>query len=101
MSRSKRLCGVAYAPPVGASAKFSFTGTGVDYIGEKPAGLGDVDIIPNGEHQATTSLLIDDFPVLLGVTLYSTRGLLNGKHTLRLVCRSDCRISLEGFRIYA
>jgi len=84
----------------GASAEFSFTGTGIDYIGEKTVGLGDVDIFLNGEHQGTTSLFVDDFPVLLGVTLYSKQGLPGGKHTLKLVCHSNVRINLEGFRVY-
>jgi len=85
----------------GASAEFSFTGSGIDYIGEKTAGLGEVDIFLDGESQGTTSLRVDDFPVLLGVTLYSTQGLRRGKHLLRLVCRSDARINLQGFRIYS
>jgi hypothetical protein len=85
----------------GASAEFSFTGTGIDYIGEKTVGLGDVDIFLNGEHRGTTSLLVDDFPVLLGVTLYSKQDLARGKYTLKIVCRSDARINLEGFRVYA
>ena len=84
----------------GASAEISFSGTGIDYIGEKTVGLGDVDIFLNGEHQRTISLFVDDFPVLLGVTLYSKQGLSGGKHTLKLVCHSDARINLEGFRIY-
>ncbi len=85
----------------GASAEFSFTGTGIDYIGEKTVGLGEVDIFLNGEKQGATSLLVNDFPVLLGVTLYSKQGLVRGKHTLKIVCRSDARINLQGFRVYA
>jgi hypothetical protein len=85
----------------GASAEFSFTGTGIDYIGEKTAGLGEVDIFLNGEKQGTASLLVDDFPVLLGVALYSKQGLVRGKHTLKVVCRTDARINLAGFRVYA
>jgi hypothetical protein len=84
----------------GASAEFLFTGTGIDYVGEKTVGLGDVDIFLDGEHQGTKSLLVDDFPVLLGITLYSKQGLSSEKHTLKLVCHSDARINLEGFRIY-
>jgi hypothetical protein len=84
----------------GASAEFSFTGTGIDYVGEKTIGMGDVDIFLDGEHQGTKSLLVDDFPVLLGITLYSKQGLPGGKHTLKLVCHSDARINLEGFRVY-
>jgi hypothetical protein len=85
----------------GASAEFSFTGTGIDYIGEKTEGLGEADIFLDGEKQGATSLMVDDFPVLLGVTLYSKQGLVRGKHTLKIVCRTDARINLEGFRVYA
>ncbi len=84
----------------GASAEFSFTGTGIDYIGEKTGGQGEVDIFLDGEHESTASLLVNDFPMLLGVTLYSKQHLSRGKHTLKLVCRSDARINLKGFRIY-
>jgi hypothetical protein len=85
----------------GASAELSFTGTGIEYIGEKTAGQGEVDIFLNGQQQGTTSLLVTDFPVLLGVILYSKQGLIRGKHTLKIVCRSDSRVNLEGFRVYA
>jgi hypothetical protein len=53
------------------------------------------------EPKAGASLLLDDFPMLLGVTFYSKQGLRRGRHTLRIVCRSDARINLEGFRVYA
>jgi hypothetical protein len=85
----------------GASAEFTFIGTGIDYIGEKAAGQGEVDIFLDGEHQGSVSLLVDDFPVLLGVTLYSRQGLMRGRHTLKLLCSSDTRINLAGFRVYA
>jgi hypothetical protein len=85
----------------GASAEISFTGTGVDYIGQKTTGLGEVDIFLDGEHQGTEPLVVDDFPVLLGVRLYSRQDLPGGKHTLKLVCSSDKRINLEGFHVYA
>jgi hypothetical protein len=85
----------------GASAEFSFTGSRIDYIAEKAVGLGEVDLFLDGEHEDTISLLVDDFPVLLGVTVYSKRGLSGGRHTLKLTCHSDARINLQGFRVYA
>lgn len=85
----------------GASAEFSFTGTGIAYIGEKTVGLGEADILLDGDKQATTSLLVDDFSVLLGVTLYMKQGLARSKHTIKIACHSDARINLEGFRVYA
>jgi hypothetical protein len=84
----------------GASAEISFMGTGIDYIGQKTAGQGEVDIFLDGEPQGTESLVIDDFPVLLGIQLYSRQDLPRGKHTLKLVCSSDIRINLEGFQVY-
>lgn len=85
----------------GASAEFSFTGTGIEYVGEKSVGMGEADIFLDGEKQATASLLVEDFAVLLGVTLYSKQGLGRGKHSVKIVCRSDARINLTGFRLYA
>lgn len=85
----------------GASAEFSFTGTGIDYIGEKTIAMGEAEIFLDGATQGTTSLQVNDFPVLLGVRLYSRQGLARGKHTLKIVCRSDARINLTGFRLYA
>ena len=85
----------------GATAEFSFLGTGIEYIGEKTVGMGEADLFLDGQKQGSTSLLVDDFPVLLGVALYSRQGLVRGRHTLKIVCRSDARINIEGFRVYA
>jgi len=85
----------------GAWAELSFTGTGIEFIAEKTAGLGDVDILIDNEHRATTSLAIKDFPVLLGVSVFSVQQLPGGSHTIRIVSRTDLRINVEGFRVYA
>ena len=85
----------------GASAEFSFTGTGIDYVGAKSMGMGEADIFVDGEKQCTASLSVDDFPVLLGVTLFSKQGMVRGTHTMKIVGRSDARIDLTGFRVYA
>ncbi len=85
----------------GASVELPFTGTGIELIAEKTAGLGDIDIFIDNQHQVTTSLAVDDFPVLLGVTVFSAQQLAAGNHTIRIVSRSDLRINIEGFRVYA
>jgi hypothetical protein len=33
--------------------------------------------------------------------LFSSLGLPRGKHTIRVVCASDMRINVQGFRVYA
>jgi hypothetical protein len=84
----------------GASAQLEFTGTGIAYIAYKTIGLGEVDIFLDGEHRATLSLEVTDFPILLDVTLFSAQNLPHRKHTIQLICHSDARINLAGFRIY-
>jgi hypothetical protein len=60
-----------------------------------------VDILIDNQHRDTTSLAVDDFPVLLGVTVFSAQQLAGGRHTIRIVSRTDLRINVEGFRVYA
>jgi hypothetical protein len=84
----------------GASAEFSFNGTGIEYIAEKTAGLGDVDIFIDNEHRDIASLAVEDFPVLLGVVVFSAQQLVGGRHTVRIVSRTGHRINVEGFRAY-
>ncbi|MGB8029912.1 MAG: hypothetical protein WCF30_09630 [Terracidiphilus sp.] len=82
-------------------AELSFTGTGIEYVAEKSRGLGDVEIYVDGEHQDTTSLLLDDFPVFLGITIFSKQHLSYGNHRIKIVNPGDARINVEGFKVYA
>lgn len=84
----------------GASVELSFTGKGIELIAEKTAGLGDVDIFVDHEHRSTTSLAVDDFPVLLSVVVFSAQQLAGRSHTIRIVSRSNSRINVQGFRVY-
>ncbi|HEX4031626.1 MAG TPA: hypothetical protein VHX20_14755 [Terracidiphilus sp.] len=85
----------------GAWAELSFTGTGIEYIAEKTTGLGDVDIFVDHEHRATSSLALEDFPVLFGAAVFSVQQLAGGSHTIRVVSSTDLHINVEGFRVYA
>ena len=85
----------------GSSAELTFTGTGIEYVGQKTANLGEVDISIDGEHQERTSLRLDDFPAFFGVTLFSKQGLTRAKHMIKVVNSTEARVNVEGFRVYA
>ncbi len=85
----------------GSEAELSFTGTGIEYIAEKSSNQGRVDIFLDGVLQESTSLLLEDFPVFLGVTVFSKQKLPKEKHTIRIVNAGDLRINLGAFRVYS
>ena len=85
----------------GSWAELLFTGTGIEYVAEKSQVLGEVEIYVDGEHQDTTSLLLEDFPVFLGITIFSKQRLPYGKHSIKIVNPGGARIDVEGFRVYA
>jgi hypothetical protein len=82
-------------------AEFSFVGTGIEYLAEKSMGLGEVEIYFDGEHEGSTSLLLEDFPVFLGITVFSKHHLSPSKHVIRIVNAGDARINVEGFKVFA
>lgn len=84
----------------GSCAELSFTGTGIEYVADKSRGLGEVEIFVDGEHQGSTSLLLEDFPVFLGITIFSKQHLPYGKHSIKIVNPGDARINVEGFKVY-
>jgi hypothetical protein len=85
----------------GSWAELSFTGTGIEYIAEKSQGLGEVEIQIDGQQLGSASLRLDDFPVFLGVTVFSKQRLAPGKHTVRILNAGYARINVEGFRVFA
>lgn len=85
----------------GDHAELKFTGTGIDYIAEKSGEQGSVDIYLDGVLQEKMSLSLNDFPVFLGVTVFSRQNLPRGEHAIRVVNAGNARINVQGFRWYA
>ena len=84
----------------GSTAEITFLGTGVEYIAQKTLGSGSVDIYLDGVLQESADLDLQDFPVHLGVVVFSKHELPRIQHSIKLVSVSDARVNLEGFRIY-
>jgi len=85
----------------GSAAELTFLGTGIEYIAAKSSDQGSVDIFLDGEPCGSESLKVDDFPVLLGVSVFSRQKLPNREHKMRVLNSGDWRINVEGFRIYS
>lgn len=84
-----------------SSAELVFTGTGIDYVATKSSAQGSVVIFVDDAPQGQRSLRLEDFPVLLGVTVFSMQGLARGEHKIRVVNADGTPINLEGFRVYS
>ena len=85
----------------GSSAELTFSGTGIDYMAARSFDQGTAEIFLDEIRQASVSLQLDDFPVLLGVSVFSRQGLPKGRHTLRIANAGESPINLAGFRVYA
>lgn len=83
-----------------AAAELTFEGTGIEYVAQKSLGLGTAQVSLDGVVTEDVSLRLDDFPVFLGVTVFSKQNLPLGNHTIRVANSSDSRINLEAFRVF-
>ncbi len=84
----------------GASAELTFRGTGIEYIATKAADQGSAELFLDEVRQEGVSLKLQDFPVFLGVIVFSRHGVPAGEHKLRIVHGGEGRINLEAFRVY-
>ncbi len=84
----------------GDSATFPFTGAGIDYVADKDAAFGSVDVELDGRVARTARLEIKNLPRLCGVTVFRSGPLRRGPHTIRIVCKSDAPVTVDGFRVY-
>ncbi|MDQ2731481.1 MAG: DUF4185 domain-containing protein, partial [Armatimonadota bacterium] len=84
----------------GSSAEFSFKGTGIDYIAEKNADHGPVDVFLDGKFQRTVDLHLVNFPRVSRVVLFSARGLGKGAHTIKIVNKSNDWAVVDAFSVF-
>lgn len=85
----------------GSSVELSFTGTGIEVVANKSSEQGSAEIFLDGAQQETVSLRVEDFPVLLGVIVFSRQNLSRGQHVIRVVSAGDAKINVAGFRVCA
>ncbi|HZE30281.1 MAG TPA: hypothetical protein VE198_02445 [Actinoallomurus sp.] len=71
----------------GATAQYTFTGTGVDYLSEKNGDMGNVDVYLDNVFQANVNLNVSG-PRQSQQTVYHRTGLAAGTHTIKIVNRT-------------
>ncbi len=73
----------SYSNGVGDFVEFTFTGTGIEWIGAKNANLGKVDIYLDGELQVAGLDLFATRKIFQSV-LFRKKNLTQGEHTIRV-----------------
>ncbi len=82
----------------GDAVEFSFTGTGVDVLGEKDIDLGDIDVYIDGQFDRTVSAK-GEGPRLAQQVVYTKTGLPKGPHTVKLVKKSGSSMVVDAFSV--
>jgi len=88
-----------YTTSVNDSLRFKFRGTGVEYIAEKHAEYGNVDVYIDGKLRNNVSLHMENFPRLSQVVVFRIEGLPDGVHTIEIVNKSTAAAVLDAFRV--
>ncbi|MEU6432080.1 hypothetical protein ABZ860_39775 [Microbispora sp. NPDC046973] len=82
----------------GATARYTFTGTGVDYLSERNGDMGNVDVYIDDVFQANVNLYAPGARQAQQV-VYSKTGLANGQHTIKIVNRTTSVGMVDALRI--
>ncbi|XVQ89631.1 fascin domain-containing protein [Microbispora siamensis] len=82
----------------GATARYTFTGTGVDYLSERNGDMGNVDVYIDDVFQANVNLYVSGARQAQQV-VYSKTGLANGQHTIKIVNRTTSVGMVDALRI--
>ncbi|MBP3961249.1 glycoside hydrolase family 27 protein [Paenibacillus sp. DLE-14] len=77
--------------------QYTFTGTGIEYITEKEAGQGDVDIYIDNVFKATVSTY--NATRLANQVVYQITGLTSGSHTFKAVKKTGTYMLLDSLRV--
>jgi len=91
---------VHYTTSVNDSLQFTFRGMGIEYIAEKHADLGNVDVYIDGALKRNVNLHLENFPRLSRVVVFRIEGLSHGQHTIRIVNKSSAGAVLDAFKVY-
>jgi alpha-L-fucosidase 2 len=83
---------------VGATASYTFTGTGVEYLSERFSDMGNVDVYIDNVLQANVNLNASGARQAQQV-VYSKTGLAAGSHTIRIVNKSTSVGMIDALRI--
>ena len=90
---------VHYATANGSTATVTFTGTGIQVMGEQYTDQGNIGISIDGGAQQTISTLPADGQRHSNVAVYTATGLTAGNHTIVVTKLSGTYTTLDGFTI--
>ncbi len=90
---------VHYATANGSTATVTFTGTGIQVMGEQYTDQGNIGISIDGGTQQTISTLPTDGQRHSNVAVYTATGLTPGNHTIVVTKLSGTYTTLDGFNI--
>jgi len=76
---------VHYSSSAGASATFSFTGSGVSWLAQRSDQTGPVEVYVDGVDEGTVTPVTAAAPFPTQQVDYSITGLVPGSHTLQIV----------------
>ncbi|GAA3816227.1 hypothetical protein GCM10022226_41190 [Sphaerisporangium flaviroseum] len=83
---------------VGATATYTFTGTGIDYLSERNGDMGNVDVYLDNVFQANVNLNVSGSRQVQQV-VYGKTGLSSGQHTLKIVNKSTAVGMVDALRV--
>ncbi|MEV4313783.1 hypothetical protein [Actinocrispum sp. NPDC049592] len=89
---------VHHSETVGATAQYTFTGTGVDYLSERNGDMGNVDVYIDNAFQANVNLFVPG-PRQSQQVVYTKTGLANGNHTIKIVNKTTSVGIVDALRI--
>ncbi|WP_157874475.1 glycoside hydrolase family 95-like protein [Streptomyces sp. AcH 505] len=83
---------------VGATAQYTFTGTGIQYLSERNGDMGKVDVYLDNALQSTVDLYVSGARQAQQV-VWQKSGLAGGSHTIKVVNKSTSVGMIDAFRI--
>ncbi|RKP54507.1 glycoside hydrolase family 27 protein [Cohnella endophytica] len=77
--------------------QYTFTGTGIEFLTEKEAGQGDIDVYVDNVFKATVSTY--NGTRIANQVVYQISGLTSGSHTLKAVKKTGTYMLLDSLRV--
>ena len=90
---------VHYTRSLGATAEFTFTGTGVEVLAQRYSDSAEIEVSIDGRPHGTVKLALANFPRLVQTPVFRAEGLPAGEHRLKVEVKSKGTVSLDGFRV--
>jgi hypothetical protein len=90
---------VHFSDTSGASAEFSFTGSGVAWLAPRSDRTGPVEIYVDGVDQGSLTPKSSGSPYPAQQVSYSITGLIPGKHSIKIVNNTAKRLTVDAFTV--